>query len=177
LEFTLSNILFHVTKSFHISITIWKTTVFGVNLHLTLIKKFASIQINPNHLVNFSATFAIVLFLPLFFSTLAQPPAANSSTLELLPLLTKPDRRKDARSIPKSGGMVADSGDFNRHDLDSERRIARQIAVPGGRRPGVTALRLALGTLILVVVFKPWRLRFSRRSACRCCCTAWRSGR
>lgn len=27
--------------------------------------------------------------------------------------------------------------------------------------PGVTALRLALGTLILVVVFKPWRLRFS----------------
>ncbi|AHJ74629.1 MULTISPECIES: threonine/homoserine exporter RhtA [Kosakonia] len=28
--------------------------------------------------------------------------------------------------------------------------------------PGVTALRLALGTLILVVVFKPWRLRFTR---------------
>lgn len=28
--------------------------------------------------------------------------------------------------------------------------------------PGVTALRLALGTLILVVVFKPWRLRFAR---------------
>ncbi|WP_297202395.1 threonine/homoserine exporter RhtA [uncultured Pluralibacter sp.] len=28
--------------------------------------------------------------------------------------------------------------------------------------PGVTALRLALGTLILVLVFKPWRLRFSR---------------
>lgn len=26
--------------------------------------------------------------------------------------------------------------------------------------PGVTALRLALGTLILVIVFKPWRLRF-----------------
>lgn len=43
--------------------------------------------------------------------------------------------------------------------------------------PGVTALRLALGTLILVVVFKPWRLRFSLRSACRCYCTAWRSGR
>lgn len=75
--------------------------------------------------------------------------------------MTKTDRRKDARSIPKSGGMVANSGDFNRYDLDSERRIARQIAVPGGRRPGVTALRLALGTLILVVVFKPWRLRFS----------------
>ncbi len=31
--------------------------------------------------------------------------------------------------------------------------------------PGVTALRLALGTLILVVVFKPWRLRFSPGAA------------
>lgn len=28
--------------------------------------------------------------------------------------------------------------------------------------PGVTALRLGLGTVILVVIFKPWRLRFSR---------------
>lgn len=28
--------------------------------------------------------------------------------------------------------------------------------------PGVTALRLALGTIILVVVFKPWHLRFTR---------------
>ncbi|MFH7826889.1 threonine/homoserine exporter RhtA [Kluyvera chengduensis] len=28
--------------------------------------------------------------------------------------------------------------------------------------PGVTALRLALGTLILVVVFKPWRLRVAK---------------
>ena len=27
--------------------------------------------------------------------------------------------------------------------------------------PGVTALRLTLGTLILVVIFKPWRLRFA----------------
>lgn len=27
--------------------------------------------------------------------------------------------------------------------------------------PGVTALRLVLGTLILVVIFKPWRLRFA----------------
>ena len=30
------------------------------------------------------------------------------------------------------------------------------------RAPGVTALRIALGTLILVVVFKPWRLRFKK---------------
>ena len=29
--------------------------------------------------------------------------------------------------------------------------------------PGVTALRIALGTLILVVVFKPWRLRFKKQ--------------
>lgn len=28
--------------------------------------------------------------------------------------------------------------------------------------PGITALRLGLGTLILCVVFKPWRLRFQR---------------
>ncbi|BBT89738.1 threonine/homoserine exporter RhtA [Enterobacter mori] len=28
--------------------------------------------------------------------------------------------------------------------------------------PGVTALRIALGTLILVVIFKPWRLRFKK---------------
>lgn len=28
--------------------------------------------------------------------------------------------------------------------------------------PGVTALRIALGTLILVVVFKPWQLRFKK---------------
>ena len=28
--------------------------------------------------------------------------------------------------------------------------------------PGVTALRIALGTLILAVVFKPWRLRFKK---------------
>jgi len=29
--------------------------------------------------------------------------------------------------------------------------------------PGVTALRLALGTLILIIIFKPWRLRFTRQ--------------
>ncbi|WP_316383548.1 threonine/homoserine exporter RhtA [Enterobacter mori] len=28
--------------------------------------------------------------------------------------------------------------------------------------PGVTALRIALGTLIIVVIFKPWRLRFKK---------------
>ena len=30
--------------------------------------------------------------------------------------------------------------------------------------PGVTALRLLLGTAILLVIFKPWRLRFTRES-------------
>ena len=29
--------------------------------------------------------------------------------------------------------------------------------------PGITALRLGLGTVILCVIFKPWRLRFSRQ--------------
>ncbi|MGB9096928.1 threonine/homoserine exporter RhtA [Erwinia sp.] len=29
--------------------------------------------------------------------------------------------------------------------------------------PGITALRLGLGTVILCVIFKPWRLRFSRK--------------
>ncbi|WP_455814494.1 threonine/homoserine exporter RhtA [Pseudomonas graminis] len=29
--------------------------------------------------------------------------------------------------------------------------------------PGITALRLGLGTVILCVIFKPWRLRFNRR--------------
>lgn len=28
--------------------------------------------------------------------------------------------------------------------------------------PGVTALRIALGTIILVIIFKPWRLRFRK---------------
>ncbi|MFP1591042.1 threonine/homoserine exporter RhtA [Escherichia coli] len=30
--------------------------------------------------------------------------------------------------------------------------------------PGVTALRLALGTLILIAFFKPWRLRFAKQT-------------
>ncbi len=34
--------------------------------------------------------------------------------------------------------------------------------------PGVTALRIALGTAILVVIFKPWRLRFKKNNAYRC---------
>ena len=29
--------------------------------------------------------------------------------------------------------------------------------------PGITALRLGLGTLILCIIFKPWRLRFTRK--------------
>lgn len=29
--------------------------------------------------------------------------------------------------------------------------------------PGITALRLGLGTIILCIIFKPWRLRFSRQ--------------
>jgi inner membrane transporter RhtA len=63
--------------------------------------------------------------------------------------------------------MAADTGHFNRHGLDSERRIAGEIAVPVGRRPGVTAAPGARH-LILVVIFKPWRLRFPQSSACRC---------
>ena len=33
---------------------------------------------------------------------------------------------------------------------------------PAVGAPGITALRLGLGTLILCVIFKPWRLRFTR---------------
>lgn len=39
--------------------------------------------------------------------------------------------------------------------------------------PGVTALRIALGTLILVVIFKPRRLRFKRSSDCLCFFMGW----
>jgi inner membrane transporter RhtA len=42
--------------------------------------------------------------------------------------------------------------------------------------PGVTALRIALGTAILVVIFKPWRLRFKKNNACPCCFTGCRWG-
>lgn len=57
--------------------------------------------------------------------------------------------------------MVADTGYFDSDGLHSERRIAGKIPLPAGWRVGVTALRLTLGTLILVVIFKPWRLRFA----------------
>ena len=35
--------------------------------------------------------------------------------------------------------------------------------------PGVTALRLALGTLILITFFKPWRYDSPKNNACRYC--------
>ncbi|MEM6050937.1 threonine/homoserine exporter RhtA [Erwinia sp. P7711] len=35
--------------------------------------------------------------------------------------------------------------------------------------PGITALRLGLGTLILCVIFKPWRLRFTRKQLLPLC--------
>lgn len=34
---------------------------------------------------------------------------------------------------------------------------------PGVGAPGITALRLGLGTVILCAIFKPWRLRFNRQ--------------
>lgn len=40
--------------------------------------------------------------------------------------------------------------------------------------PGVTALRIALGTLILVVVFKPWRLRFKKEQRLPLLFMGWR---
>ncbi len=58
--------------------------------------------------------------------------------------------------------MVADTGYFNCHDFDPEWRLAGTKSLfPLVGAPGVTALRLALGTFILVVIFKPWRLRFA----------------
>ncbi|MCS5961289.1 hypothetical protein LNP74_26150 [Klebsiella pneumoniae subsp. pneumoniae] len=56
--------------------------------------------------------------------------------------------------------MVADTGDFSRHDLDSKRRTLAKSLFPVVGARGVTALRLALGTLILVVVFKPMAATF-----------------
>lgn len=35
--------------------------------------------------------------------------------------------------------------------------------------PGVTALRIVLGTAILVAIFKPWRLRFKKSNVSPCC--------
>ncbi len=43
--------------------------------------------------------------------------------------------------------------------------------------PGVTALRLALGTLIWWSCSSHGGYVSPRRSACRCYCTAWRSAR
>ena len=45
--------------------------------------------------------------------------------------------------------------------IQSGASLAKSL-FPLGGAPGVTALRIALGTLILVVVFKPWRLRFKK---------------
>lgn len=42
--------------------------------------------------------------------------------------------------------------------------------------PGVTALRIALGTLILVVIFKPGGCASKKSSASRCFSTGWRWG-
>ncbi|MDX7989903.1 threonine/homoserine exporter RhtA [Xenorhabdus littoralis] len=39
-----------------------------------------------------------------------------------------------------------------------------KIIFPVIGAPGVTALRLALGTIILFLIFKPWRLKFQRTS-------------
>ncbi|HCI4603507.1 threonine/homoserine exporter RhtA [Enterobacter chengduensis] len=45
--------------------------------------------------------------------------------------------------------------------IQSGASLAKSL-IPLVGAPGVTALRIALGTAILVIIFKPWRLRFKK---------------
>lgn len=72
------------------------------------------------------------------------------------------DRRKDAGSSRKAPVwlpilvlLIAMSS------IQSGASLAKSL-FPLVGAPGVTALRLALGTLILIAFFKPWRLRFAK---------------
>jgi hypothetical protein len=90
---------------------------------LTLIKKFACIQIIPNQPGEFLSSFRHCTVFP-FFSTLAQPSPGNSITLELLPHLTNLTGERMPGSSRKAAAWLPILVDFNRHDLDSKRRIA-----------------------------------------------------
>ncbi|WP_415342602.1 threonine/homoserine exporter RhtA [Enterobacter hormaechei] len=72
------------------------------------------------------------------------------------------DRRKDARFPRKSSvWMPVAVILIAMMSIQSGASLAKSL-FPLVGAPGVTALRIALGTLILVVIFKPWRLRFKK---------------
>jgi inner membrane transporter RhtA len=58
--------------------------------------------------------------------------------------------------------MVAGCCNTHRDVVHSKRRIAGKIAVSTGRCAGRHSAAYRIGTLILVVIFKPWRLRFRK---------------
>ena len=59
------------------------------------------------------------------------------------------------RVIPHVVGLVAGSRHTYCHVVHPKRCFAGKIAFPLVGAPGVTALRIVLGTAILVVIFKP----------------------
>ncbi len=61
----------------------------------------------------------------------------------------------------KCPGLVTNSHIARCHGVVSGWSFVSQCFSLAGA-PGVTALRLALGTLILIAFFKPWRLRFAK---------------
>ena len=59
------------------------------------------------------------------------------------------------RDIPHVIGLDAGCCNSDCNAVYTEWRVPREIALSTGRRTGVTALRIALGTLILVVILNP----------------------
>jgi len=77
-----------------------KSATFTHYSPLWRVRNGTLIQINPNLVVKYPINDQPFYELPdAFFSTKAKPERGNSFTLRVLPLLTKSDRRKDARVV------------------------------------------------------------------------------